>query len=254
MKIYQSIILGLAVVTVAAGMTFATQNYVSLAGEFYVSHPDDWARVDFLTVDVYLARGRAGRSVVDYDAVIAPESSSPFFANEYVLIHIDTVGELSQTQVDSLLEDLSGTFGKDIEYFPVGDFLSKLESEAPNYDADQNVISVVSEVVLDGVTTKKLLLAHKLYHKGIASFYFYAPPDKFESLTDTFREILASFSVENLDQAHAREEVEIADVASNEDDSSDTNGPSTGSWVAIGVAIFVVIIAAKRRKKKRSAN
>ncbi len=229
------------------------ENYVSWTGDFYIALPDDWAQVDYQTVDLFLISNRAGSDVLDYDAAFAPSSSIPFFAGNYMILTVDTVGELTQTQIDSVLNHMSKTFGRDIKYYPVADFLSDMKSNAPSYDADTRLITVLSDIVSQGKVTKKLMHMTKFYERGLATFYFYSPNSLFDQSKHLFKDIVQSFSTEDIEAAASQEEVRVADIDSEEttEDKGDEDSLPIVTYLAPIVAIMIIIFAARKKRGKK---
>jgi len=230
------------------------ENYVSWTGGFYVTLPDDWEQVDYQTVDAFLISNQAGSDVLDYDAAFAPSRSIPFFTANYMILTVDTVGELTQTQIDSVLNQMRKTFGRDIKYYPVADFLSDLKSNAPSYDADNKLITVVSDIVQQGQATKKLMNMIKFYERGLATFYFYSPDSLFDQSKDIFKDIVQSFSTEDIEAAAGQQEVRVADIDSEEIIEESENGdslPIVLYIVPISILIVIIIIAARKKRGKK---
>ncbi len=230
------------------------ENYVSWSGDFYIALPDDWEQIDYQTVDVFLISNQAGRDVLDYDAVFAPSNSIPFFTGNYLILTVDTVGELTQTQIDSVLNQMRETFGRDIKYYPVADFLSDLKSNAPSYDADKKLTTVVSDIIQQGQVTKKLMYMTKFYERGLATFYFYSPDSLFDQSKDIFKDILQSFSTEDIEAAAGQQEVRVADIDSEEttvNKGDEDSLPIVLYIVPISILIVIIIIAARKKRGKK---
>jgi hypothetical protein len=236
-------------------ITVSAKNYVSWAGGFYIVIPDDWEQIDYQTVDAFLISNQAGRDVLNYDAVFAPSTSVPFFVGNYLIVTIDTVGQLSETQIDSVLGVMGATFGKNVRYYPVADFLADMKSNAPSYDPEKKLATVVNDIVRRNEVTKKLMLMTKFYEKGLATFYFYSPDSLFEQSKQAVSEIVQSFSTEDLEAAAGRAEVRVADVDVDDDDDpkSDDGSISPSTWVPfVGIiAVLIAIIAGKRKKARK---
>ena len=241
----------LLLMMVASSVVLA-ENYVSWTGGFYIALPDDWAQVDYQTVDIFLISNQAGSDVLDYDAVFAPSSSTPFFTGNYVIVTVDTVGQLSKTQIDSVLSQMRKSFGKDVKYYPVADFLSDLKSNAPNYDADKKLITVVSNIVQQGQVAKKLMHMTKFYERGLAAFYFYSPDSLFDQSKDIFNDIVQSFSIEDIEAAAGQEEVQVADIDAEEiiEESEDEDSLPIVFYFTPIILFIIYIIARKMRGKK----
>ncbi len=233
----------------------AAKDYVSFDGGFYVTVPDSWSQIDYGTVDAYLLRNRAQGSSLQYEAVFAPAVSDPFFAGEYLFLNVDTVGELSASDIDSVLSELQEVFGAGIKYAPVGQELTDLKSNSPVYDADKKTVTILNDVVQYDQPLKKNLMVMKFYRRGIASFYFYSPDSTYERSKSVFMSIVESFSTENLEAAVAQEDLKVVDVEGRDIEVHDDTGTTGGNrrsltLLFVVVAAALVIVVAVRRRKK----
>ncbi len=225
--------------------------YVSLSGGFYIEVPDDWEQIDFNTVDLFLSRNKVGEKQFGYDAVLAPSTNSPFFDGNYLIIRIDTVGELAQSDIDTLLSSLAHSFAKKMRYFPMSDYLTDIATDRPNYDRASKLISMYSDVSEKGQPFKKSLLMKKLYNRGVASFYFYSDDSLFETSSTTFIEIIESFSTENIEAMLPVENLKIVDVGKIETPEDDNS--STMLAIYVTLAVLLIIIIRKRRSNKNKS-
>ena len=242
----------LALLCVAAMVEAKT--YVTFSGGFYFTYPDDWQQVSYNTVDEYLAKSKAGRPLYNYDAAFAPAASDPFFSNQYLIVFVDTVGQLTDTQIDSVLGKWSATFGNGIKYFPVGDFLADVKSNEPIYDKDRKLFTVVNDIVANSQTIKKNLIMMKFYEKGIASFYFYAPQATFDSNKVVFQQMMDSFGSGDIQQALPKDSVKVADIKTDKSGRPTEPESKVRKVLPYGTAfilILIIIIARKRRKKDK---
>lgn len=240
----------------AATPAQAERTFVSLKGGFHVTYPDNWRKVDYNEVDMYLMANRAGQAVFDYEAVLSAHDARPFFRGTYVIITFDSLGQLSDTQIDSVLETYASKFGQDVKYFPVADFLTDLKTDEPSYDKDHKLVSIVSDISERQEALKKHLLMLKFFENGIANFYCYAPDSVFETMKTEFNRIALSLSTEDLDAALERQtSVDMAPKGSAEGGGSVATGeePMDTSIILLIIAIVVVLIAVlvllKQRKK-----
>lgn len=234
------------------------KRYISFNGEFYFDYPEDWIQLDYRLVDHFLKLNKAGKTTLDYEAAFCPIVSDPFWSNAYFILSIDTIGDLSGKQIDSVINDLSKSFGVGIKYFPVADFMTDLKSNAPSYDRDQKVITIINDIYEKQKLLKRHLYAMKFYEKGIATFYFYAPDSIFDSNTEIFNDVLHSFISGNIDSILPKEKLEVADI--DEDDINkesvsvdDSESSDTGSRIAIFAALVVVMIVILRKFKKKNS-
>ncbi len=226
-----------------------TQTYVSFKGGFYITYPDDWVQIDYSLVDAYLLRNRAGETTLDYDAAFAMKDSPSLFAGNYLILVVDTVGQLSDGQIDSVLNGLSRSFGEEVKYYPVADFLTDLKSNTPSYDAEAKTVTILNEITEQQQLLKKNLLMMKFYDRGIATFYFYSPDSLFEASKPLFDQIVASLSTENVEDALPKEELKVADLEDAESGDEDENDKSKKIYLYIGAALVLVIVILIRRLK-----
>lgn len=244
----RTIFLGLALFTFLISGNISADTYVSFKGKFYIQYPEDWLQVPYLTADMFLSRTGSDPTALNYEAVFAPKSSSPFFATDYLILTVDTLEWLYDYQIDSVVDEMTKTFGKDMEYFPSWDQPTDLKSNTPVYDKNNKILTVMSDVVAGDRIVKKNLMVKKFHDKGVANFYFYSPDSTFEQSKKDFQEIVNSFSTENVSQAVPREEGKISgDAKSNEISFRQM-------LIPIGAALLVLIILLIRLKKAKTKN
>lgn len=227
----------------------AEQHYVSLKGNFHITYPDEWAQVDYRLVDAYLLRNKAGGPILDYDAAFAMKDTRHFFSSDYLILTVDTVGELSEEQIDSVLDKLSRGFGEEVKYYPVADFLTNLKSNTPSYDAGTRTVTILNEITQAQQAFKKNLLMMKFYEKGIATFYFYSPDSLFETSKSLFEQIVASLSTENIEDVLPKEQLKVADLKDGGGVSREESKKSKKIYLYIGVALVLLIVIVIRRLK-----
>lgn len=238
----------------AIGQTPGKTNYLSSNGRFVISYPDSWAQMDYNTVDYFLMGSDASQKALNYDAVFALKESIPFHIGPYFILTVDTVGPLNQAEVDSLLEQLGETFGKGIKYYPTGDYLADLVSNAPNWDAEKRQITILNDITEQYQIVKRNLWVMKLYDGGIANFYFFAPDSVFAQYRPTFEGIINSFSTENLEAAIPKQQLKLADIKDSPDVDDESDSYIFISISAGLVTIIIVIIASRRRRGKTNRN
>ncbi len=250
----RAIVLTMMMALFALGSARAGKNYVSWAGNFYITIPEGWEQIDYQTVDAFLLSSKASEDVLSYDAVFAPSTSAPFFIGDYLILTVDTVGEMSQIQIDSVLKIMETTFGKDVKYYPVADFLADMKSNEPSYDTDQKLATVINDIVHRDQITKKLMLVTKFYDRGVANFYFYSPDSLFEQSKDTFRQIVQSFSTENIEAAAGKARVKVANVHTKENNDTEDDDDSVLSpnmLPFLGLLIVIIVLIARKKKRAR---
>ncbi|MCK4631616.1 MAG: hypothetical protein KAT79_00025 [candidate division Zixibacteria bacterium] len=243
--ILSAILLTILIASLAAP-GLSAKSYVSLKGGFHIQIPDNWSQLDYNTVDAFLYRNRADRATMSYEAAFTVNDLVPFYTSTYLILDVDTAGNFSNEQVDSVLNVLAATFGKKTQYAPVSDLILNLKSNTPTYDAEQRVVTIVNDVNIPDQAPKKNLLIMKFYDRGIASFYFYSPDSLFQNSREMFLRVANSLSTENIEAALPKEELKIVDVASEQEESS-----SIGIYSALGcsVAVILIIVAARRRRR-----
>lgn len=252
-----SLILLILIVLVAL-TTVSAKNFISYRGGFYIELPEGWDQVDYKSVDLFLSRNQAGANTYDYEGVFSPTTNRPFFNGDYLTLTYDSTSKMDQKTIDSILTDLKSMFGVGIRYEPLGDLGTKLHSQAPFYDKEQKLIYVNNDVEQPDNTVKKNLLIMKLFDRGVANFYFYAPDSTFEDSRYTFLKIVESFSTENIDSVIPKESVAVANVDDREipepTEAADTDAGSDRRTIAIaavlGAAVIVIIVAARKKKAK----
>ncbi len=245
-----ALILGYGLVTASD----LSNSYVSLNGNFYIQYPADWKQIPFADVDRYLASKKAGRPIYNYDAVFAPKNSDPYYSGSYFIMTVDTVGKLSDKQIDSVLNVLSSNFGKGIKYFPVSNFMADLKTDSPNYDKKTKTVSIYNKIVQDNTSIKNSLIMIKFYDFGIATFYCYALGDAFETDKELFSQIVASLSTEDVKSKLPKEQVKVADIKTTKKSYGDTENKSTLRSIAIFSGIFIVLYLLLRYIRRKRQN
>ncbi len=243
------VILGLAILLAAlSGTSMATTNYVSSAGGFYISYPDNWVQMDYNTVDYFLYNSRADSGTYHYEAVFADSAAVPFHTGSYLILSLESVPDMADYQIDSVLTDLSETLDRQIVYGKTSDFLAGNNHSVHCYDSSRGEITILDELAEGDVVVKHSLLVIKLYEQGVANFYFFSPDSTRTDNIALFEQILTSFSTENVDEAAPREQLKLADV------DTDTDSFSYTYTVPPAILVIMIIIVATRfRRKKRSS-
>ena len=239
----------LLTIVVASSGAAETQTYVSLKGGFYIEYPDDWAQVDYWLVDAYLLRNKMDTAVLDYEAAFAFKDAPHFFSSDYLILTVDTVGELKEWQIDSVLIELVRSFGRRVRHSPTADYLANPEPNLPNYDTLTKTVTILNEVAERQQVLKKNLLMIKFYERGIATFYFYSPDSLFETSKSLFEQIVTSFSTENVEDALPKEQLKVADLEDAEGVNEDDNKKSKKIYLYIGAALVLLIVILIRRLK-----
>ncbi len=231
-----------------AGAAIA-RDYVSSQGQFYIWYPDDWKQVDYTTVDYYLSTNQADEEAYNYDGVFAPDTAAPFYSGDYLILAVDTAGELSPRQIDSVVNDYGKIFGQKVSRLPTSEFFTQMQPKSANYDSDNKLLALLNEIPGDSGMVRENLWVLKFYGKGIAYFYFYSPASLWPQSETLFEKIVTSFSTDNIEAKMPREDLKLAEIESD-------GGGSGWTWywsalvVAVVIVIIIVIIAATRKRKQ----
>jgi hypothetical protein len=232
-------------------------SYVCWKGGFYITYPDHYRQVDYYTVDAFLKAQGADQKTLDYEAVFADSSSRPFFDGEYFILTVEPREEFGIDQVDSMLASYRYSFMTGVRHAPLATYLAAPSRNVPYYDAEMGVIAITNDVTRDNQILKRGMIVERMYRRGVASFFFYAPDSLFDRHTiaviDT---VIRSFSMENLELVAPKEQVKVADLSRIDTTSKPPSDDALKKRAYIGVPTFtfvliVIIIAARRRRKRR---
>lgn len=221
--------------------------YISFNGKFYFHFPSRWMRVDYQTADFYLRQ--SGKEPA-YEAIFAPPTSSPFFKYDYLVLQIDTIGEMTGPLIDTVLNELQADISVPIRRVAK---LSNLETELPLgtaiYSESDKTFWGLTDVVDRENVRKMTLIAEKYYERGITRFTFFAPDTAYSSLLPLFRQVVASFGSENYKDKSPTVKVEVADSTKFNQDKKDGIKPI---YIVFGgvVAVLTAIILARMKKKQ----
>ena len=229
-----------------ASVNLSAETYVSFKGGFYFEYPENWIQIDYNTADLFLRRSATDISSMEYEAVFAPAESSPFFAGEYLILKLDTLEWLYEYKEDSIVEAVEADIGQKLLKTSVWNHLADTNSIIPVYDMENKIIFIQSDLTQGTEIFKRSIFIKKMYDKGVAEFYFYAPPETFESSKEVFKNIVMSFSTENVEQALPTEKLKVAEF----DDDSDDSGTIMIALAAALLIIIAVIVRLKMAAKK----
>ena len=221
--------------------------YVSFKGGFYFEYPENWIQVDYNTSDLFLRRSATDPSSMEYEAVFAHAESSPFFAGEYLILKLDTLEWLYEYKEDSIVEEVEANFGQRLLKRSAWEHLADSSSIAPVYDQENKIILIQSDITQDNQVIKRNVFVKKMYDKGVAEFYFFTTVESFKSSIEVFKNIVMSFSTENINQALPKEEVKVAEI---DDDSNVSRTVIIAAVAALLIIITVTVrlrMAAKRK-------
>ena len=232
-----------------AAANLSAETYVSFKGGFYFEYPENWIQVDFNTADLFLSRSATDLSSMEYEAVFAHAESSPFFAGEYLILKLDTLEWLYEYKEDSIVEAVEASLGQKLLKKSVWEHLADTNSVNPVYDSENKIIFIQSDLTQGIEIIKRSIFIKKMYDKGVAEFYFFAPLDTFESSKEVFKNIVMSFSTENVNQALPTEELKVAEFDDDTDDSRTIMIALAAALLIIIAVIFRSKMAAKRKEE-----
>ncbi|MFH1700974.1 MAG: hypothetical protein ABIE07_10335 [Candidatus Zixiibacteriota bacterium] len=268
MKKWVIIFLALAVFILPIGALAG--NYVNWKGGFWISYPKNWEKVDYRIVDAIFSPSDASSDAYNYEAVFAPISSQ-YLDDAYVVIAFDSTGELGKHEADSLLQDISDSYKKDIYKSRVVDKMSDLLPGQPRLNLKEKSITVISEMAFTPEAMMKLLMHMKLNDAGLVTLYCYSPDSAFEDNKPIFDSVIASLSFDNLKEAQAQEELKFTEVGNtenlNESSSEATEEQAAEpvtrfkNWMLAGVLVIIsfgliwnFVIAPRVKKSKEKSD
>lgn len=225
--------------------TVSADTFVSFNGQFHFSYPETWMQIDYTTAEYYLTRGKPDQAV-DFEAVFSVKETMVLFQGQYLILTVDTIGSLSPEQIDSVVAVTADEFKLPVKEVSSDALLAASCRDTILFDRVGGVLAVETEVPGDSISTRINLLVVKFYQRGIANFYFYAPVAEFSLGLPVYREMVSSFSTENLEGALGRDSVKVAE----------TKGESgfAGKYLTIFgglLAIAVVILLARLMRAKK---
>jgi len=239
-----ALVTAVVVAVVAAAPGARAESYDSFNGNFRIDLPDDWMRMDYRTVDYFLSMSSNDNDLLEYEAVFSPSRQGVFYDHEYLMLTIDTIGQLSRRQIDSVLGDMSEAFELPLERKPITDFADDVPAGKFLYDDERQLAVVTTEVYDAGKVYKISLLAVKFYKEGTANFYFFSPYKSYAEMSHTFHNIVKSFTTEKLGSKTAVP-VPVADIK-----RKSTNRKWMPYAIAAGIALLLALILMAIRKKK----
>lgn len=239
-----------AVLMSAMVLTADAKSFVSFNGKFHITYPDTWEQIDYRSVDFHLSQSNPNPELLQYEAVFSPTSERPFYDQPYLLLTVDTMGELVGSERDSAIASIARGFSGKVDSLISGDLFADLRPDTPKYDPQSRMLAVQTEIHEGRVTVKRNLLVIRFYEQGLANFYFYTPDSLWQKALPEFAQIARSFTVGALQAATPKESVKVADL-----EREDPAASKPRSWLPFGGAFIVIIIAimvAVRRRRRQT--
>jgi hypothetical protein len=233
--------LALALVLVLT-TSVAAGTFVSYNGGFHFSYPDTWEQVDYQTADYYI---KQATGATDYEAVFATKDSPAVFEGVYVILTLDTTGQMSPVQIDSAVGVIRESFERNLVEMPLDSFAAGLTESMVAYDTSAQILAVLSNVTEEGGTPRKNLLAQKFYENGTANFYLYSPDSVLAGSLDAFTQMLSSFSTGEIEDDTTP--LKVVDLESRR--SSETD-PTFILFCGLAVILIGLILVRVRQRKK----
>ena len=230
----------------AAGPSSAlADTFVSFNGQFLFSYPETWMQIDYTTAEYYLTRGNPEQEV-DFEAVFSVRETMVLFQGQYLILTVDTLGSLTPEQIDSVVAVTSEEFKHPVKEVSPDAFLTGSSRDSILFDRASGLLAVETLVKGTETASRVNLLVMKFYPRGIANFYFYAPEAEFVSALTDYRDMVMSFSTENLDKALGRDSVKIAEPESE--------GKIAGKYIFMFAGLVVIILAILVVRTRRAKN
>ena len=228
----------LVLVVLLAAVCAQAGTFVSFNGKFHITYPESWYRIDFQTADFYLAHGDPDAGV-NFEVVLHERATRTLFQGQYLVLTVDTTGLLQAGQIDSVLAGMEKEFGRPLKKVARDAFLTAPDTGVIFFDEEDSVAAIENQVSGDDLGSRTNLLVMKFFEGGIANFYFYAPSHEYSASLPLYRDIVASFSTQNMDAAlaAATEPVEVADIDQD-------GGSSVANYLIIfaGLALILIVI------------
>jgi len=219
--------------------------FVSFNGQFHFTYPESWQQVDYRTADYYLNEGRGEGETPAYEAVFVDGKASKVFAGQYLILTVDTVGELSQREIDSTLDVMAVDFNRSLVRVSTDSFLIGWDPEKLFYDSAHRAAAVVSELAGEDGSTRFNLMAVRFHKHGIANFFFYSPAEDFAGSLPAYKEMIISLSNENLQEALPHEKAKVAKVG---------GAGNTWKYLALAGGLLAIIVVAVLAFRKKPGN
>ncbi|PWB75434.1 hypothetical protein C3F09_02240 [candidate division GN15 bacterium] len=226
--------------------------YVSLNGGFHITYPEDWYQVDYRTVDYTLSQGGSRRTIYNYEVALAPKASPMWNAGAYMMLTIDSIPNMTQKQIDSILQNLASSVDRPVnKNHPGMTFDAGWRPLEVAYWPDQNIGAVSIEPDVKSGDHTRTLVVLKFFPKGTANFYFYAPDTTWDASKGAFAGIMASFSTVDVEKALPKETLKVADANRLKEEPKSKGLPKSTVPVSGGIVVILIAILAARRRRAR---
>lgn len=228
------------------GSAAMAEPFVSFNGQFHFTYPDSWAQIDYQTAEYYLTRGNPDDDV-KFEGVFSERETFILFQGQYLILTVDTVGLLSDQQIDSVLDGLSAEFKRPVKECTPEEFMTESNKDSILFDRTNKLIAIESQVPGDDAGPRINLLVMKIYSRGIADFYYYVPAFEYVAALPVFKAMVTSFSDQEMEAAmHSDEPVIVADL-----DNDDDGGMPIAVYLGLAVVLIAVIARRRRRRAKK---
>jgi len=219
--------------------------FQSFNGRFHISYPENWIQVDYTTADYHMRQSAGGS---DFEAIFASTESFSIFSGPYLVLTVDTTERLTDTGIDSLLDEMSIELGRELIIVSPEQFLADPADPAVLYSPALKTAALISTISSDSAAPRINLLVNIFYEHGIAGFYFYSPDSLFEKSLPVFKDIVSSFTVGRPKSSAGGEKVRIVDVESRRKSPLLRNIALFG-----GAAVIIIVLVILTRKRGRTA-
>ncbi len=233
------------VLILAVAVSGLAGDFTSFRGKFQITYPEGWSQVDYQTARYYM---KQTGTAAEFEAIFSAESESTVFEGIYMILTFEPTGELSQQQIDSVIEVVTGSFDRKLLSVSPDAFITELHTDNIVYDTENARLAITNEMVEDNNLVRMNMLTMQFFDQGIANFYFYSPDSLFEGHLGDFKSIVSSFATGDAVK-HSSEPVKVADLKADDD-----SGVPVAVWAGAAVAIGAAIITRRKASRKKKAN
>jgi hypothetical protein len=227
-------IIVMVVFMLSAGVS--ADDFVSLKGKFKITYPKNWSQVDYATADMRI--GQAGGDL-GYEAAFTCTDDPVVLDGRYIILTVDTAGELSARQIDSALNGVATDFGRSLRETSSDLFLINPPEDAVSYCPQLKAAAVFNHLDAGTPTSRMNVVLRKFYDRGTADFYFYAPDTLITPGLADLRAVLSSFTTEDLTVTEGQPP-SVGDIEKGETSSSTM--PKMIILVIVGALLLASIV------------